>query len=200
VIDDHGETDKALKCEWMTVVDDLLYVGSIGMEHIIDGKIVDTGAQGVKIIDRFGRINHQDWTEHYETLREYSNTKYPAYLLHEAIMWYPETREWIILPRRCSSDPYDEVEDAQKGTNIFFIASQDFSKITMSEIGQLDPLKGTSSFKFVPFQNGDIIQLKSLEYGDRIETYISVVNIYTKEILMPDVYIGPMKFEGLEFL
>jgi len=89
-----GKTDKPLKCEWMTVVDDLLYIGSLGKEYVIDGKIVDNGGQWIKIIDPNGKIIHQNWTNHYEALREVSSTQYPAYMVHEAIMWYPELKQW----------------------------------------------------------------------------------------------------------
>jgi len=90
--------------------------------------------------------------------------------------------------------------DCEKGTNIFFIASHDFKSISMNQIGEKDYLKGISSFKFVPFQNGDIVQLKTIELGLQIETYFSVVNLYTKEVLMQDQYVGSVKYEGLEFI
>jgi soluble calcium-activated nucleotidase 1 len=194
-----GTIDTPLKCEWMTVVDDLLYVGSFGKEFVFEGQITDTAAQWIKIIDRAGNITHQNWTDKYEVLRELSGTKFPGYLLHEAIMWYPDKNQWVVLPRRFSTDPYDEVVDSLKGSNIIFIASQDFTSITINTIGENDPKKGTSSFKFIPYQNGDILQLKTIETQDQVETYISVVNIYTREVLMDDKYIDSVKF-GVEFI
>jgi len=196
----NGRKEKGLKCEWMTVVDDKLYVGSIGKEFTVDGKIEHLDSMWVKIIDREGRIQHVDWTDNYNKLRKVANREYPAYLLHEAVNWDPAKRKWVFMPRRSSSDPYSEELDEEKGTNIVLYASLDFSEITMTTVGELDLLLGISSFKFIPFREDEILYLKTVEHKDRIQTYVGVVNLTTKEILMPDTLVDSTKFEGIEFL
>eukprot|EP01123_Difflugia_compressa_P007530 TRINITY_DN2049_c0_g1_i1.p1 TRINITY_DN2049_c0_g1~~TRINITY_DN2049_c0_g1_i1.p1 ORF type:complete len:407 (+),score=71.38 TRINITY_DN2049_c0_g1_i1:2-1222(+) len=200
VTEGNGKSEKGFKCEWMTVVNDKLYIGSIGKEFTKDGEIMGFGSQWVKVIDRSGRIEHIPWRENYEALRKLSATQYPGYLVHEAVMWNPIKREWTILPRRLSTDPYDENEDEERGTNVMFIATEDFSDVKMKKVGLHDPLRGTSSFKFIPFREGEIIQLKTIEKGERIESFITVLNINTGEILMEDQPCGDIKFEGVEIV
>jgi len=196
----NGKTDKGFKCEWMSVVHDKLYVGSIGKEYTENGVVKDFGAQWIKLIDRNGKIEHILWRENYEALRKKSETLFPAYLWHEAILWNPILRQWIIFPRRFSKESYDEKLDEKKGTNIYFITNEDFSRIEMKTVGPIDFLKGTSSFKLLPFREGEVAQLKTIEAGDHIESFLTVVNIYTGEVLMPDVSCGMIKYEGLEII
>jgi len=195
----HGKSLKAFKCEWMTAVNDKVYVGSYGNEFIYN-EVLDKDSQWVFTIDKKGAVETIPWGENYEALREVSNTKYPSYLLHEAIVWNPERKEWVIFPRRLSHEPYNPPNDTNKGTNTFFIASVDFQSISMDVIGEPDPYKGTSSFKFIPHQNGDVLQLKTVEIEQRIETYITVVNIYSRKVLMEDHLFAMEKYEGLEFI
>uniref|UniRef100_A0A6B2L8E4 Apyrase n=1 Tax=Arcella intermedia TaxID=1963864 RepID=A0A6B2L8E4_9EUKA len=195
-----GNTDKGFKCEWMTVVHDKLFVGSIGKEFTTNGKIENLGSQWIKTIDTQGRVEHIFWREKYEELRKHLKVEYPAYMVHEAIMWEPRKKHWVVLPRRYSTEPYDEKLDEEKGTNIFLLASPDFKRIETGEIGKFDPLKGTSSFKFVPFREGEILQLKTIEAGDTVESYLSVVNLNTGKVLMEDIKVGDVKFEGVEFI
>jgi soluble calcium-activated nucleotidase 1 len=194
-----GKSLKLFKCEWMTVVNDKLYVGSYGNEFFYN-EVLDKDSQWVFTIDKKGVIETIPWADNYEALREISNTKYPSYLLHEAIVWNPERNEWVIFPRRLSNESYNPPNDSNKGTNAFFIASIDFKSIAMNVIGELDPYKGTSSFKLIPCQNGDILQLKTVEFEQRIETYITVVNIYSRTVLMEDQLFANEKYEGLEFI
>jgi hypothetical protein len=60
-------------------------------------------------------------------------------VIHEAACWSPLRREWIFLPRRVSSLPYDEELDEKMGSNKLVIADESFSKVRRGE-------KGTGSF------------------------------------------------------
>lgn len=68
----------------------------------------------------------------------------------------------------------------------------------------LQPLRGFSSFKFLPgSQDSTVVALKSLEEEklQRQTTYITVFDLDTGDVLMPEVEVpGGLKFEGLEFL
>ena len=67
-------------------------------------------------------------------------------------------------------------------------------------IGTLVPIRGFSSFKFLPGSKDSIIvALKTEEYQGETATYITAFNIDGK-ILMPDYKISDKKFEGLEFV
>jgi len=82
----------------------------------------------------------------------------------------------------------------------YFLANEDFSTIDVKTLGDMDPLRGTSSFKFIPFRDGEVVQLKTIEYGEKIESFIGVINIQTNKILMPDTQCGNVKYEGVEII
>jgi len=52
-----------------------------------------------------------------------------GYVIHEAACWSPIRREWIFLPRRVSSLPYDEELDEKMGSNKIVIADETFEKV-----------------------------------------------------------------------
>jgi len=56
-------------------------------------------------------------------------------VIHEAACWSPLRREWIFLPRRVSSLPYDEELDEKMGSNKLVIADESFSKVRGGENG-----------------------------------------------------------------
>ena len=121
-------------------------------------------------------------------------------MIFEAGVWSKIHREWFFLPRRASTETYEEQADEQRGTNIMFRASEDFSQITMSRIGPFNPTHGFSSFKFIPETNDQVIvALKSEEDKGKIATYILVFNL-DGEVLVEETKIGDHKFEGIEFI
>lgn len=97
-----------------------------------------------------------------------------------------------LCPNLClvSTEAYDEKEDEKKGTNMALRVSEDFSQVTKSRtffpirtisydcfvkvrqhtIGTLDPLRGVSSFKFIPHRESEVLALKTIEHEDRIES------------------------------
>jgi len=196
----NGRKEKGFKCEWMTVKDDTLIVGSMGKEFAKDGKIVNMDSTWVKVIDGEGRLRHIAWNDKFQILRKHAGAEFPGYLLHESAGFNPVKREWVFLPRRFSKDPYDEKEDESKGTNMLLIVSEDFSQVRQYTVGMLDPLRGVSSFKFIPFRESEVIALKTIEHQDRVESFVTVYNLVTQEVLMEDQKIDDVKFEGVEFL
>lgn len=198
---DGRSTAKGLKCEWMTVKDEVLYAGSIGKEFMKGGKIVNQDNTWVKTIDRVGGVRHIDWRAVYEKLREATGTQYPGYMVHEAVMWSEQLRKWVFLPRRVSKEAYDEKQDELKGSNLGLIVSEDFSSIKQVTLGPQIDAHGFSSFKFIPFRENEIIALKSEENGDTIKSYMTVFDILTGEILMDETEVSATtKFEGVEIL
>jgi len=199
LMDGNGDKDKGLKGEWSTVKDGKLYVGSIGKEWVADGVIKNTDPMWVKVIDRLGHIEHLYWKPTYDKLRMSTETTYPGYLLHEAVSWNPVNRKWYFLPRRVSKEEYDEALDEERCSNIMLIADEDFQHVTVKEIGPFNKLRGFSSFKFIPMREDEIVALKTQEKDETI-TFITVLNIKTGEVLMPETKIGNVKYEGIEFI
>jgi hypothetical protein len=70
---------------------------------------------------------------------------------HQAARFDPYSREWLFMPRRSSKDkPFNEKNETS--SNILCIASEDFERITVKEIGGSGATlgRGFSSFAFIP--------------------------------------------------
>ncbi|KAI9917871.1 hypothetical protein PsorP6_012950 [Peronosclerospora sorghi] len=203
VMEGDGITGKGQKHEWATVKDGELYMGSVGKEYTDNsGNIIGDGNLWVAIMDRVGDIRHEDWTANYAAVRTALGCDWPGYVVHEAIEWSPIHRQWFILPRRVSTEPYVDIEDEKRGSNKIVIASEDFSNIRVHEVGKVTPLRGFSSFKFFPRSEDKIIvAIKSLEVEgeQRQQSYIMVFDT-DGNVLMDETEIpGAKKYEGVAF-
>ncbi len=62
------------KCEWATVKDGNLWIGSTGIlvrEHDDENENqLDKTRQGVKVVTPNGKITHMDWSKNYEKISE----------------------------------------------------------------------------------------------------------------------------------
>ena len=208
LMEGNGETSKGEKIEWATVKDGSLYVGSFGKEYTNnDGSSRTRNNLWISVIDAKGNVKHIDWTETYNKIRKKLHAAFPGYIITEAIHWEPIERRWWVLPRRVSSDPYDEKKDERMGSNIVLSASEDFSSFREMRVGPQIPLRGWSSVKFLPgTKNRVLVALKTEEEEDKItgsgaqDTYITVFDVNGK-VLLPQTQIpGNVKFEGIEFL
>lgn len=199
--DGDGRQMKGFKCEWATVKDGRMYVGGLGKEWTTtDGEVVNLNPQWVKSIGPSGDVQHHDWSSNYNALRKKTGTYLPGYMIHESGVWSSIHQRWFFLPRRASSERYEELKDEQRASNLMLTADEEFQNIDVSHIGDLNPTHGFSSFKFIPGTNHNmIVALKSEEDGDNKATYILVFNIDGK-ILVPETKIGDKKFEGIEFV
>ena len=199
----NGDTDKGQKTEWATVKDGKMYAGSFGKEFVrADNTIAHTNNMWISTIDRDGRVEHIDWTENYNRIRKAVGCSYPGYLIHEAIAWSPYQKKWVILPRRVSSEPYDEEEDERRGSNLVLLASEDFKHIEMKRITPITPTRGFSDFKFLPNSRDQIVVALKSEENEEAQTQNSYITVFDLNgtILMDEVEIpGKHKFEGLEF-
>jgi len=200
LMDGDGQKNKGFKCEWSTVKDGKLYIGSMGKEWVQDGVVKSIDPEYVKVISKDGRIEHQNWKSFYDKLRVASGTTSPGYLLHEAVNWNPVERKWYFLPRRVSFEEYDEVLDEERCGNIAIVADENFSKVeVIKDVGPLNKLRGFSSFKFLPYSESEIVALKTQEKDETV-TYITVIDITSGRVLLPETKIGNVKYEGVEFL
>jgi len=152
--------EKGFKCEWMTVKDDELYIGSIGKEWTsLKGEFINDDPLWVHVIGANGSYRTESWAAHFNKINEIAGIKSSkeGYMVHEAINWDPHGRQWVFLPRRVSvGDPYDAEKEGEKGSNLGFLVSADFSHVTSFKVGEDIPTHGFSSFKFIPWRKGEV--------------------------------------------
>eukprot|EP00298_Acanthocystis_sp_HF-20_P029607 c8513_g1_i1.p1 GENE.c8513_g1_i1~~c8513_g1_i1.p1 ORF type:complete len:375 (+),score=126.99 c8513_g1_i1:26-1126(+) len=199
---DGTDSNKGYKTEWATVKGNYLYVGSIGKEwtDAKSGQILSKNPQWVKVIDKNGHVMSLDWSGYYNKIRTVSGTSNPGYIVHESGNWHDRLKKWIFLPRRMSTEEYNDKEDEHRAANKMVIASENFETVVIKDnIGPFSAIRGFSSFKFIPGFDTEFIALKTEEDGDQISSYITVLNM-NGEVLMPEQFIDNVKFEGLEIL
>jgi soluble calcium-activated nucleotidase 1 len=154
---------------------------------------------------------HVDWRRQYTALRAAAGARYPGYLVHEAGIWSAIHRRWFFLPRRVSSEPYDEQQDELRGSNTVLVASEDFRDVRVLRIGPVSGggARGFSSAKFVPSTNDHVIVALKSEEDDKAGTQQSYVTVFdlAGNVLMEEQRVpgvegreGGVKFEGIELL
>lgn len=209
-----GDTDKGMKWEWATVKDGLLYMGSMGKEYTKpDGSIANTNNLWIATLDADGVLTRYDWAHVYGIVRDVLGASRPGYVIHEAVNWSASLNKWVFLPRRISSDTYDDVKDEKMGSNKLVLLNADFTSPQIVTIPMAEPspgLHGFSSFAFVPnSEDRHALALRSVEEdcvgGDEEQckqrTYVVVFDVLTGEVLMDEVQLPvDMKFEGVEFV
>lgn len=201
LVDGNGRSSKGFKCEWSTVKDGLLYVGGLGKEWTNpQGEVISQDPQYVKTIDINGYVEHLKWVNVYEALRAATGTLNPGYLIHEAVRFNPVNRRWYFLPRRASTETYNDMLDERRGANIVISTNEYFDDIEVFQVGEKIPSHGFSAFAFVPFRENEIIALKTEEVDGKVATYITAFDLETRRVLLAETIIGDIKFEGIEFL
>lgn len=185
------EEFKGFKSEWASVWGDQLVVGSHGKKR---------AEQWVKILDPNYGVISVDWSERYRLIAEALGVGSNGYVVHEAAEWHPYRRQWLFFPRKVSQQAFDKARDEREaGSNQLVIASEDFSDIQVLSVGECVPERGMSSFKIVPGRPEECVGLKSVEVGERTETYLFCFNL-SGEVLQEDVFVGNYKCEGIEIL
>eukprot|EP00590_Aulacoseira_subarctica_P005708 CAMPEP_0172431110 /NCGR_PEP_ID=MMETSP1064-20121228/57244_1 /TAXON_ID=202472 /ORGANISM="Aulacoseira subarctica , Strain CCAP 1002/5" /LENGTH=421 /DNA_ID=CAMNT_0013177599 /DNA_START=153 /DNA_END=1418 /DNA_ORIENTATION=- len=208
-----GDTDKGMKWEWATVKDGDLYMGSMGKEFTNpDGSVANTNNLWVSKYSHKGELSRENWTEKYNFVRNQLGAAHPGYIINEAVLWSDHLNSWVFLPRRVSSDAYDENKDERMGSNKIAIVNESFTSAKIIEIkfSVLDPLHGFSTFAFVPnTHDRHALAIRSVEEdcvgGDenlcKQRSYFVVFDVLTGEVLMDEQQYGEnIKFEGVEFV
>ena len=200
--DGDGINKKGFKSEWMTVKDNMLYVGSVGKERTTTtGDFLNLNPMFVKSITAGGQVTHHNWTDHYISIRAKLGIKDPGYVIHEAVTWSHEKKRWFFLPRRMSAQKYDDELDEKRGTNVLISALSDFTEMNVIYVGDLDITHGFSSFKFIPGTHDNIvIALKTKEVGNDVSSYVTIFDVNTGKIIMHEQLLDNNKYEGVEFL
>lgn len=200
--DGDGLQKRPFKAEWMTRKDGCMYVGSTGKEFTDDdGKIGDTDRLFVKQITPDGCVTHVNWLENYLAVRAKVGISFPGYMIHEAVEWSPAKQKWLFLPRRMSTERYNDKLDEQRATNVLISASEDFSELSVINVGEKDLCRGFSAFKFIPGTEDNLaIGLKTIEMDEKTGTYVTIFDVNTGKILLADQWVDDTKYEGIEFL
>ncbi|CAG5093343.1 Similar to Cant1: Soluble calcium-activated nucleotidase 1 (Rattus norvegicus) [Cotesia congregata] len=123
-----------------------------------------------------------------------------SYMIHESGVWSNIHKCWFFIPRRCSVKQYNETEDEKMSCNVLLKADEEFNHVEVTQLNNWIPIRGFSSFKFLPgSEDKIIIALKTEEYQSQTATYITAFTINGK-LLLPDLKIGDYKYEGFEFI
>lgn len=198
--------------EWSTVKDGELYMGSMGKEYTLqDGSVKNRNNLWIGVLNEYGQLRRENWEKQYNVVRHALGADFPGYIIIEACNWSPILHKWVFLPRRISKTAYDEVEDEKKGGHQLVLVSEDFKDTTVVDIKMksLDPLKGFSTFAFVP--NSDdrhVLAIRSVEDNCvdftpqcQQHSYFIVFDIMTGEVLSDEIkYPENVKYEGIEFV
>jgi soluble calcium-activated nucleotidase 1 len=213
ITEGEGDTDKGMKWEWATEKNGDLYIGSMGKEYTApDGTIVNTNNLWIAIVNGKGEVKRVDWSREYTFVREQLGAAAPGYVIHEAVLWSQKLKKWVFIPRRVSSEMYDEVKDEKMGTNKVLLVDENFTDAKLVEIqmSEVDPLHGFSTAAFVPNTNErHIMAIRSVEEdcvgGDeslcKQRSYAIVFDVLTGEVLMDEVLMDDnVKYEGIEFV
>ncbi|KAL0214635.1 hypothetical protein P9112_006819 [Eukaryota sp. TZLM1-RC] len=199
--DGDGNQEKGFKCEWMTVKDGYLYVGSIGKEWTFpkNDTIRNDHTLYVKKISKNGEISSIKFHDQYNALRKATGTTHPGYMIQEAVVWSKVYKRWFFLPRRVSQQAYNDDQDEKRGSNLVLVASEDFETIESRPIGPLVSTRGYSSAKILTHRHDVFAVLKSEEVKGVVKSYFSVFSI-DGTVFIKDQFIGNYKFEGLEIV
>ncbi|XP_053596860.1 soluble calcium-activated nucleotidase 1 [Microplitis demolitor] len=201
LMDGNGRSSKGFKSEWATVKNNLLHVGSIGKEWTTSsGKFIHNNPMWIKTISPRGEVKSINWIENYKKLRRSINIEFPGYMIHESGVWSDIHKSWFFIPRRCSVNQYNETEDEKMSCNVLLKADENFNHVQVTQLNNWIPIRGFSSFKFLPgSEDRIIIALKTEEFQSQTASYITAFTI-NGAVLMPDLKIGDHKFEGFEFV
>ncbi|RMZ92860.1 soluble calcium-activated nucleotidase 1 isoform X2 [Brachionus plicatilis] len=186
----------------MTVKDDKLYVGGLGKEWTTgQGVLVNHNPQWIKVVGHLGDVSHVDWVENYNKIRKEGGFMYPGYMVFESCAWSSSEKKWYFLPRRASKERYDEKLDEHRATNLMISADENFENISYKSIGTIVPIRGYSSFKFVPETNERlIIALKSEEDNGSTRTYVTLFDVNGLILVQDKLISNKLKYEGIEFI
>ncbi|XP_041978232.1 apyrase [Aricia agestis] len=200
--DGNGYNEKGYKGEWATVKDEILYIGSMGKEWTTAaGEFETFDPMWVKAINIHGEVQHLNWISQFKAIRRSIGIEWPGYMIHESGGWSESQGRWFFLPRRCSREPYNETKDEVMGCNYLITADNSFNSVHAMQLSKThNPKHGFSSFKFIPNTNDEVIvALKTTEFEGKTATYITAFKT-DGTVLLEDIFIEALKYEGLEFI
>lgn len=123
-------------------------------------------------------------------------------MVHESGVWSDIHKKWFFLPRRASTEQYDDKLDERRAANVLITCSEDFSHVDIVKpFGPKSLTHGFSSFKFIPGTNDEyILALKSEEDDGKTASYIMVFDLKGNMLMREQKLAGEHKYEGVEFI
>lgn len=79
---------------------------------------------------------HLNWVEEYKRIRSILDIKWPGYMIHESAVWSDIHKRWFFLPRRCSSEVYNEKKDEQMGCSVLISTDPDVFDVQMVRVSK----------------------------------------------------------------
>ncbi|GAB0100400.1 hypothetical protein DMENIID0001_164340 [Sergentomyia squamirostris] len=197
----NGKQEDGFKAEWATVKDDSLYVGSTSIVFNDPKKGVNDHSVYVKIISDRNIVTHKSWRSNYEKIKKAMKIPDTGFVWHESIIWSQKHKQWIMLPRKCSNEPFSHETNEKVGCNKMIIANEKFTDIKIVEIKEKpqDSAAGFSSSKFLPGSDDNIIiALRTVEKDGKTSTSVVMFDL-EGNILMKERVIEKDKYEGIAF-
>jgi len=110
---------------------------------------------------------------------------------NEVFLWDPLNKKWSSGQKTGSS----YIPRKQRKSTEFESLNSSKDPIQSVKVHSKDQTRGHSSYQYIPGET-DILAIKTTEYGEDSFTYITVIDSQGR-FIMPQVYIGPFKYEGL---
>jgi soluble calcium-activated nucleotidase 1 len=194
-------TRNTFKCEWATVKDNELWIGSLGTALDKDGNEVNDRLC-IRKLSPDGFVTTVDWTQNYEQLGKALDIDIrTGFVAHESGAWSDLLQKWVFLPRRVSEQKFDQATINNIGSNVALLADDQFSNVEVKTLGELNEKSGFTSFKFIPDSEDQLILALKAETEEKGKTgsFLAVYDLEGKEIMEP-VRIADGIYAGVEFL
>ena len=218
-----GAKEKGLKCEWTTLKDGKLIVGSTGKPRTDDDSlVVHHGEMWTKIIDpETYAVTNVEGVAAFNSLCEAAKVsgapaiggKSVGFMIHESGRWSDIHGRWFFCPRKLSRETYTTDSEGFKCCNLMIAAPPGelpaggpaadvevpygASCLVQPYLGFL-PMRGCSDFMFVPgTQDCHILVLRTEESMDGvINSFASVMDIAGTVLMVEQRLTEDRKFEG----
>ena len=218
-----GAKEKGLKCEWTTLKDGKLIVGSTGKPRTDDDSlVVHHGEMWTKTIDpETYAVTNVEGVAAFNSLCEAAKVsgapaiggKSVGFMIHESGRWSDIHGRWFFCPRKLSRETYTTDSEGFKCCNLMIAAPPGelpaggpdagvegpygASCLIQPYLGFL-PMRGCSDFMFVPgTQDCHILVLRTEESMDGvINSFASVMDIAGTVLMVEQRLTEDRKFEG----
>ena len=218
-----GSKEKGLKCEWTTLKDGKLIVGSTGKPRTDDDSVVvHHGEMWLKTIDpETYTVTNVEGVAAFNGLCLAAQVPgAPAvggqsigFMVHESGRWSDVHGRWFFAPRKVSREPYDEASEGYKCVNLMIAAPlgelplggpapeaegpYGASCLIQPYLGFL-PMRGCSDFMFVPGTHDcHLLVLRTEESVDGvISSFAAVMDLEGAVLMAEQKLTDDRKFEG----
>lgn len=194
------------KCEWATVKDGKLYVGSHGRLEGRPGYPPER-MRWIKIVDKNWKVKHVNWSKNYDKLARAvgltTGKKLFGYLTHEGALWSDIHQRWFFAPRKVSLHlKYDFDQDPIDSSNLLLSCDESFKKIAVRQYKVKDRSGiGSSDLAFVPGSGEtEFVCTRTIEVGDELKTWVCVFDLNGDVLLDEHALEDGVKYEGVQVI